>query len=73
MKPKLTPKLKIGSSATIACPMLQILLCGFTSKKGNMNEKKHYVSVLIPDVQNKCFPNEVSNHRPCKLLLVASI
>jgi len=46
VKPKLPLKLKIGNSATIEHPMLQILLCGFTSKKGNVHEKKHYARVF---------------------------
>lgn len=46
MKAKLSPKLKIGNSATAVCPMLQIPLCGFTFKKGNIHEKKHYARVF---------------------------
>lgn len=41
MKPELTPKLKTGHAKVAELPMLQILVCGFASKKGNIHEKKH--------------------------------
>lgn len=40
MKPELTPKLKTGHAKVADLPMLQILVCGFTSKNGNTHEKK---------------------------------